>query len=168
MSERIIHYHTASVRLLIWGTYLLALVIDIFNLLTPHLVFLPPFTLLITLYWCALLFDRTFIPSAFILGLCLDALYQTTLGSHALIFTAIVFVMLRNRLHFRVFSVIQQAFLIMGYFIIYQILHFFIFSPVLTNEELKFYAAMPVIAGLIWTVLASVLNLVTQKQIHEN
>lgn len=161
MSEKIIEYHSGKYRILILSTLLIALMIDILNLISINSILLPPFSLLIILFWAGKMFDKTFIPTAFILGIFHDALFQTLMGSYALIFSFITFLLLRNRVHFRAYSIPQQSLFIFGLMIIYQTLGFFILSPTFEGDEFWYFWSMPLISIAAWIVFASILTLAT-------
>ncbi|WP_319379969.1 rod shape-determining protein MreD [Thiomicrorhabdus sp.] len=161
MSSKFIYIRTAQIRGLILFSFFLALIADSMNLYGETLLFLPPFTLLIVLYWCGHFLDRTYITSAFILGLLSDGLYQTTLGSHALIYVTLVFMMLRHRGRFKGYTILQQSFFISFYLLVYQIINFIFFSPVLNPNDTLSYWLMPLSAIIIWPVLAVLLRQIT-------
>lgn len=162
MTENFLKLSSAKIRWLILFSFLLALVVDSMTLLNPSLAFLPPFTLLMVLYWSSHVIDRTYFVSAFILGVLADALYQTTLGAHALLYIIILFMMLRIRLQFKTYPAWQQAFIVGIYLLIYQVLNTIFFSPVLDDNFVEYWS-MPAAAILIWPVLEGFLNRLTQR-----
>ncbi|MBF6057155.1 MULTISPECIES: rod shape-determining protein MreD [Thiomicrorhabdus] len=158
MTSKFIYIRTAQIRGLILLTFFLALIADSMNLYGETLLFLPPFTLLILLYWSGHFLDRTYITSAFILGLMCDGLYQTTLGSHALIYVSLTFMMLRQRGRFKGYTALQQGFFISFYLLVYQVISFIFFSPVLNQNDAISYWLMPLSAIIIWPILAFLLR----------
>jgi len=158
MTEQFISIRSSQARWLILVTFFLGLVIDSMVLLNSSMSFIPPMTLLALLYWSGHLLDRTYFISAFILGILADALYQTTLGAHALLYCIILFMMLRNRLQFRTYPTWQQAFIIGIYLLLYQALNTVFFSPVLVEETFVAYWSMPAAGILIWPIFATILN----------
>jgi rod shape-determining protein MreD len=167
MSDKLLNLNIREVRWLIGLSYLLALTLDTMLLLNQATLFTPPFTLFFALFWCAQFTQRTHILSAFILGLFADTLYQTTLGSHALLFVIITFMMIRHRLRFRVYPVWQQAFFISGYMMIYQVLNFVLFSPVINNTDFVAYWVMPAAAILLWPMVSYTLRFFMQKPVSQ-
>ena len=161
MSTEIFEYNSRGYKILIFITFVIGLMLDILNLTAVNSLIVPPFSLLFVLFWAGRFFDKTFIASAFILGICHDVLFQSLLGSHALIFSFITFLLLRNRVHFRAYSIPQQSFFVFGLLIIYQILAFFIFSPSLNDETLWQFLAMPGLAIIVWMILAAFLSVIT-------
>ena len=154
---------SAQIRWLIIISFIFALIIDSMVLLNQSLAFIPPITLLMVLYWSSHVVDRTYFVSAFILGTLADALYQTTLGAHALLYVVIVFMMLRIRLQFKTYPAWQQAFIIGIYLLVYQALHTLFFSPVLDDGSFVPYWSMPAAGILIWPLLESMMNKITQS-----
>ncbi|WP_127471050.1 rod shape-determining protein MreD [Thiomicrorhabdus aquaedulcis] len=163
MSDKILDVNIRQLRWLIILSYFFGLMFDTMLLLNKATLFIPPVTLFLTLFWCAQFTNRTHILSAFVLGLLADTLYQTTLGSHALLFVVITFMMIRHRLRFRAYPVWQQAFFISGYMMVYQLLNFIFFSPVLSSQEMVTYWVMPAAAILLWPVVSTILRVTMQK-----
>jgi len=163
MTESFVNIRSSQVRWLILITYLVGLIIDSMVLLYSSLEFLPPMTLIAVLYWSGHFLDRTYFVSAFLLGVLADTLYQTTLGAHALLYCLILFMMVRNRLQFRTYPTWQQAFIIGIYLLIYQALNTVFFSPVLDNGSFVPYWSMPAAGILIWPILSTLLNKITQN-----
>ena len=163
MTESFVNIRSSQVRWLILITYLVGLIIDSMVLLYSSLEFLPPMTLIAVLYWSGHFLDRTYFVSAFLLGVLADTLYQTTLGAHALLYCLILFMMVRNRLQFRTYPTWQQAFIIGIYLLIYQALNTVFFSPVLDDGSFVPYWSMPAAGILIWPILSTLLNKITQN-----
>ena len=163
MTESFVNIRSSQVRWLILITYLIGLIIDSMVLLYSSLEFLPPMTLIAVLYWSGHFLDRTYFVSAFLLGVLADTLYQTTLGAHALLYCLILFMMVRNRLQFRTYPRWQQAFIIGIYLLIYQALNTVFFSPVLDDGSFVPYWSMPAVGILIWPLLSTLLNKITQS-----
>lgn len=161
MTESFVNIRSSQVRWLILLTYLLGLIIDSMVLLNSSLEFLPPMTLLVVLYWSGHFLDRTYFIGAFSLGVLTDALYQTTLGAHALLYCVILFMMIRNRLQFRTYPSWQQAFIIGIYLLIYQTLNTLFFNPILDDGSFVPYWSMPAAGILIWPVMSGILNKLT-------
>ena len=158
MVDKFIYRRSARVRWMYSISLFLALVVDSLILALGKSVMLPPFTVLTLLFWSGHFLDRSYIITAFILGLCLDTLYQTVLGSHAAILITITYVMTRHRLHFSGYTYWQQAFYVSGYLFAYQTTVFLFYNPVLTDYEPLFFWTTPLFGGVIWLALAPVLN----------
>lgn len=162
MPSNFLKLSSSQIRWLILISYLFALIIDSTVLLNPDLIFIPPITLLMVLYWSSHVVDKTYFVSAFVLGVLADALYQTTLGAHAMLYIIIVFMMLRIRLQFKTYPAWQQAFIIGIYLLIYQALHTVFFTPVL-DENFVAYWSMPAAGILLWPLLEGLMNRITQR-----
>lgn len=164
MTEQFLSLRSSQVRWLILITFVLSLIVDSMVLLNSNLGFLPPMTLLSILYWSCKTHDRTYFIAAFILGVLADALYQTTLGAHALLYCIILFMMIRNRLQFKTYPEWQQAFIVGLYLFFYQFLNTLFFSPVLEGSSFIAYWSMPAAGILLWPFLTQVLNRLTYRQ----
>lgn len=166
MSQTFIYHRSAKVRWLFVFSLLIALVLDSFILTLPTSAIFPSFSLLVMFYWAGHFLDRSYIATAFIMGLLNDTLFQTPLGAHALIFVSLVYLLSRHRLHFRSFSYLQQALFICGYFLLFQLASWFFFTPVLPGEQWIYFWFMPVVASISWMLMAPVLNRFTQQSNH--
>lgn len=167
MTDRFIDIEFSHARWLVITSYLLGLVIDTMMIMQQGSILAPPFSLLILMYWTAQFVKNTHFISAFILGLLMDAMLQTTLGAHSLIFIVLTFVMLRYRLLFRSHSVIQQALVIGFYLLLYQLLTWVILSPSIDENQTLHFWLMPAIAMIIWPFIALILRWLTRILIHQ-
>lgn len=158
MSDKFQEIEFHQVKWLVILSYFFGLTINVFSLKQPLLVILPPIALLIVLFWAVQLLRNSHLLVAFSLGLLYDALYQTLLGSHALLFVVITFFMLRIRLRFRTYRVWQQSLIVGFYLLIYQGLYYLIFSPQLDGVLLNYFWLMPVIASLLWPFIVALLR----------
>ena len=165
MTDRFVELELSQARWLVFTSYLLALIIDTMMIMQQSSLLAPPFSLMLLMYWTAQFIKNTHFISAFILGLLMDAMLQTTLGAHAMIFIVLTFIMLRYRLLFRSHSVIQQAFVIGSYLLLYQILTFVLFSPTLQTGQHTLFWSMPAIGMLAWPIIALTLRWLTRKLI---
>lgn len=163
MTDRFVDIEFSQARWLVFSTYLLAVIIDTMMIMQQGSLLAPPFSLLLLLYWSAQFIKNTHFISAFILGLLMDAMLQTTLGAHSMTFIILTFAMLRYRLLFRSHSIIQQAFVIGFYLLLYQTLIFVLFSPSLETGQYTQFWSMPAIGMLIWPVIALGLRWISQK-----
>lgn len=166
MIGKIMDIKASQARWIILISYLFCLAFDSMVLLDNASLLVPPLTIIVLLYWCANFLDRTHLFSAFVLGLMADTLYQTTLGAHALLFCFIAFLMVRHRLRFRAYPVWQQAFFIGAYMMLYQILNYIFFSPVLINGDIGYYYLMPFVSLLLWPALTYTLRRITLVFTH--
>lgn len=162
MTDRFINLEYAQARWLVIFSFLFGLTLDTMSIMQEATLFMPPFTALFLMYWSAQFLKHTHFISAFVLGIFLDALYQTTMGSHALILIILTFIMLRYRLLFRTHSVLQQAIVIVFYLFTYQFLAYILYSQDLNEEQLIHYWVMPFGALIAWPVIALSLRKLTQ------
>lgn len=165
-ADRFINIEFQQARWLVILSYFIGVTLDTMLVMEQATLTLPPFSLLLLLYWSAQFLKQTHFVSAFVLGLLLDALYQSTLGAHALIFIILTFIMLRYRLLFRTHSVLQQALVIFFYLYAYQLLIFVVLAPVLHNGALTAFWLMPFSVLLIWPLMALSLRWLTQRFIR--
>ncbi len=163
MPSKLMNVGSAQARWVIIFSYIIALAFDAMALLDNATSLVPPITLMVLLYWCAHFLDKTHLFSAFVLGLLADSLYQTTLGSHALVFSVFAFLMLRHRLRFKSYPVWRQAFSIGIYMLLYQAVNYIIFSPVLDNGDFVQYWSMPAIAIIVWPLLSIIFGRITSN-----
>lgn len=163
MGESFIYHRSAKVRWYFVISLLLALVSDSLVISVQASPIFPPFSLLILFYWAGHFLDRTYIATAFILGLLIDTLTQTPLGAHSIIYVSLIYLLSRHRLHFRSFTPWQQAIFIVGYFFIYQLTHWVFFDPLLTSLHSIYFWLMPFSAAIFWIILAPLFNRLTQQ-----
>ncbi len=163
MTNKFMDIGSAQARWVMVASYIVALGFDTMALLDNATSIIPPITLMVLLYWCANFLDKTHILSAFILGLLADTLYQTTLGAHALIFTLITFFMLRHRLRFKAYPVWQQAFFIGVYMMLYQVINYIFFNPILESNDFVQYWSMPAASILLWPLLSTLFRRITHN-----
>jgi len=167
MTDRFMDVEFSHARWLVFTSYLLGLIVDTMMIMQQGSILAPPFSLLILMYWTAQFIKNTHFISAFILGLLMDAMLQTTLGAHALIFIVLTFIMLRYRLLFRSHSVLQQALVIGFYLVLYQFLTWVMFSPALTEDQTLSFWLMPAVAMVVWPFIALILRWLTRILIHQ-
>lgn len=163
MSDKYQEIEFHQVKLLVISSYLIGIIFNIFSLREAWLTILPPIGLMLALFWSVQLLRNSHLITAFIIGLLYDGLYQTLLGSHALLFVLITFIMLRMRLRFRSYPLWQQGVVIGFYMLLYQVLHHFFFSPVLTDQTYLAYWLMPVFSALLWPGLVVTLRALSSR-----
>lgn len=143
-----------SVKYLVITSYCLSLILSVYALRVDWLIILPPFTLMVLLFWVVQILNQTHLFTALTLGLLMDGLHQTLLGSHSLIFIIITFMMIRMRLRFRSTPLWQQSIMIGFYMLIFQILYFILYTPPLSEEGTMLYWFMPLMSILLWPLIA--------------
>lgn len=101
-----------SSRLIIFLTFLVALMASIMPLPLSVDTFRPDWVLVVLLYWCLALPARVNVISAWVMGFILDVLLGSTLGVHAGAMAVTVFIVAGNFQKIRNFSVWQQALIV--------------------------------------------------------
>ncbi|WP_353957017.1 rod shape-determining protein MreD [Thiomicrospira sp. R3] len=150
-------YHNLSfqsVKYLVITSYVASLILSVYALRVDWLLILPPFTLLVLLFWVIQILNQTHLFSALILGLLMDGLHQTLLGSHSLLFILVTFMMIRMRLRFRSTPLWQQSIMIGFYMLLFQFCYFILYQPSLSNDEVLLYWSMPLVSTIVWPILA--------------
>lgn len=158
MGNEFIYRRSTRVRWIFAISLLTALVLDSFVLSLKSSTLFPAFSLLIIFYWAGHFLDRSYIATAFVMGLLVDTLYQTSLGAHAMIFVTLVFILSRHRLHFKSFTYWQQAIFVSGYFVLYQMAVWLFFSPALDDTQIWYFWLMPISSALSWLLIAPLFN----------
>jgi len=162
-------YHDTSfqtAKFIVIFSYLTALVINVLAIRIDWLFILPPLTLMVLMFWIVQILDQTHLYTAMFLGLLHDALHNTLLGSHSLLFIVIAFIMLRMRLRFRSVPLWQQSTMIGVYLLIYQIGHFMFYDPALTDQQTYIYWSMPIAATFIWPVIVVILGQLSKPSLE--
>ncbi len=148
---------------LIIGSYLLAIILDAMLITSQYFYWFPPITLLTVLYWSSNNLSATFIPSAFILGLLYDTLSESLLGVHALLFSLILFLILRYRLRFRLFTLVQQALTLIPFFYLYQGLLWFLTQSLYNSQDLTLWLLSPLTLLFLWPITGITLQTLLVK-----
>ncbi|QBZ83664.1 rod shape-determining protein MreD [Hydrogenovibrio crunogenus] len=165
MSDKVFSLRFSDIKWLFIFSYFVSVVIDSMMILSFNINFVPYLTLLILLFWSTQILNQTHLFSAFALGLLFDASMNTPLGSHSLIFVTITFLMLRSRLRFKGYPLWQQSIIVGSYFILFQIMSWFIFHPVLVGNAVLYYWVEPLLAILIWPVLTQIMHQLTHRSV---
>ncbi len=139
-------------------SYVAALVLNALPLPQPWGLFMPPMGLLVLFYWAMRQLDRTHFPAAILIGLLYDALEGTLLGGHALLFSVLLFIVLRLRLRLRLAHPLQQSLLFMVLLYLYEGLGWFILRPQLDETTRSFWLMMPLATLLIWPLIYATLQ----------
>ncbi len=158
MTNNLLNLNFYQVKWLVVSTYFIGMILDSMSNMGLIAGNFPSFTLLVLFYWTLKLQNKTHLITAFILGLLSDALFNTMLGSHALIFAFLVFALLQVRLRFKSYPLWQQTFLLTIYFYLFQILALFLLQPVLAENHLIIYWSIPLATLIIWPVTSQLLN----------
>ncbi|MDX1795092.1 MAG: rod shape-determining protein MreD [Hydrogenovibrio sp.] len=167
MSDKVFSLNFSHVKWLLFISYLIGLIIDSMLNFSFALHFAPPITLLILLFWSSQILNQTHLFTAFILGLLYDASFNTPLGAHALLFITLTFIMLRIRLRFKGYPMWQQSLLVAIYILIFQVLGWFIFHPVLSGIHAYYYWLEPLTILIAWPLVSNIMHSLTQRVVFE-
>lgn len=155
MTEKILNIQFYQVKWLMFSSYFIALTLDSMGTLGSLPFPLPSITLLMLLIWTTLLQHKTHLFTALVLGLLSDGLYDSALGAHAIIFSLMVFLLLRIRFRFRSYPTWQQVVIIIFYFFIAQLLGLFLLQPVFNAADGYEYWLSPLLIIILWPLLLS-------------
>lgn len=166
MANKVFSLTLANAKWMLFFSYLLVLVLDTMISLSELNLFLPLITFLVLMFWVTQLLSQTHLITAFILGLFFDTTLSTPLGSHALIFVILTFLMLRFRLRFKSFPIWQQGLIIGGYLLLFQAIGWFIFSPPLAGNDLIFYWLEAAVGALLWPLVVLIMQSLTRRFVY--
>ncbi|WP_022941431.1 rod shape-determining protein MreD [Psychromonas hadalis] len=102
----------------IYSSFFIALIGAIYPLPLFLNAFRPDWIVLVIFYWVLALPHRVSITHAFVLGLLLDLLLGSTLGTHALIFSLLAYFVSIGYQRIRYFTMVQTT-LLVGLFILF-------------------------------------------------
>ncbi|OGT71098.1 MAG: rod shape-determining protein MreD [Gammaproteobacteria bacterium RIFCSPLOWO2_02_FULL_56_15] len=123
----------------------------------------PAWVAMVLIYWCMALPDRVGIGISWTLGLLLDVQQGTVLGQNALGLAVIAFITLKSHQRLRVFPLVQQAFLVCGYILLFQIIVLWIKS-MLGIPPMHWSYWMPAFSSmLLWPWIFIILRDVRRK-----
>lgn len=149
--------------LLVVSSYAVALLVNLLPLGALS-VLLPPIGLLILFYWAQHDLTHTHFTSAVLVGLLYDALLNSLLGLHALLFALVLFVFLRLRRHFRLGHTLQQAILVTLMLFTYQLMEQITHLGSTETFDWKALFTTPLSGLILWPVLKWLLDWLTQTQ----
>lgn len=137
---------------------LVALALAVLPLPGPLESLRPDFLVLVVFYWSIESPRTGGLALAFIAGLALDVIRGVVLGQHALALTLMAAWATHLRLRLRVFSVLSQSLTIFALLTGYQFVLFWV-DGATGNPVTSFSRWLaPIIGGLIWPLLASLLG----------
>ena len=147
-----------AVRLPMALSALVALALAVLPLPAAVDAFRPDFLVLVVFYWSIESPRAGGLALAFIAGLALDVIRGVVLGQHALALTLMAAWATYLRLRLRVFSMVSQSLTIFALLTGYQFVLFWIDGA--TGNPVTTFSRWlaPVVGGLIWPLLASVLS----------
>ena len=120
--------------------------------------FRPDWVAMVLIYWCMALPYRFGIGMGWLVGLLVDVGRGALLGQHALAFAAVAYLTLQTRRRIRVFSPWRQAFSVLAFLLIEQILVFWISGVIGYPPRDGWYLA-PAVGGMMgWPLLFVILR----------
>lgn len=135
-------------NLIIWGSIIIALVLQIVPLPIQADVYRPDWVLVVLAYWSMALPSRVNVGVAFITGVAMDILVGTTLGIHSLGLSVSIYILAANYQRLRNYSVWQQAIIIGLLSSLYHLVTFWV-QHILTDIYFQVDYLWPVIASMV-------------------
>ncbi len=120
--------------------------------------FRPEWLLLVVLYWALALPHRISIGAGWVLGLLLDAMNGTLLGEHALAMAVSVYLIVVLHRRVRLFPVWQQAVVIFGLTLLYQLIIFAVQGVIGEDPHTWLYWAPSFTSMLMWPWIFTILR----------
>lgn len=137
----------------IWLTLIVGLILDSLNWPSSWGYAVPDVTPLILLYWVMAIAQRNFIITALLLGLVHDLLYHSSLGSHSLVYLALLYPILHIRLRLRNSTLFQMSLFIGIWMLGHQSLNWLLNLGRLPEEHLASFWLASIVAMLLWPLL---------------
>lgn len=109
-------------------SFLVAIFLTIIPLPNWAVWFRPLWILLVLIYWTLALEDKVSVGIAWVLGILLDTLQGTIFGEHAFVLCCCVYIVSKLRRKLRLFPLGQQAVVVFGLSLFYQLMIFIIQS----------------------------------------
>lgn len=135
-------------NLIIWGSIIIALVLQIVPLPIQADVYRPDWVFVVLAYWSMALPSRVNVGVAFITGVAMDILVGTTLGIHSLGLSVSIYILAANYQRLRNYSVWQQAIIIGLLSSLYHLVTFWV-QHILTDIYFQIDYLWPVIASMV-------------------
>lgn len=150
-------------RLYILTTFIVALILTIVPVPNWAEQFRPDWVALTLIYWCMATPQRVGVGTGWTLGLLLDILYGSLLGSHALAKTLIAYFTVRLHLQLRMFPRWQQAVAVLLLLVVNQILVLWIRGAIGQAPATLSYWTASIVGMAIWPWLFVILRDVRRR-----
>lgn len=144
--------------LLIASSFMVSFLLCILPLSNLVMVFWPLLLPMVLIYWVINIPHRINIGIAWLLGLVLDALYGSLLGSHALACCIVAYFAYRWHRKLHMFPVWQQASSVLVLLYVYQGLLICIQGIIGQLNSIHWFWIAPVISMLLWPWLSLLLD----------
>ncbi|PWV58387.1 rod shape-determining protein MreD [Plasticicumulans acidivorans] len=145
-------------RLIMWLSFVLALLFGQLHLPEWLDRFRPDWVALVLVYWSLALPQRCSVGTGWVLGLIQDAAQGTLLGQHALGLALIAYLTVRFHQRIRVFPLWQQALSILLFLLLDQLLVIWINGMIGYPPTDFWYLAPPLGGMLTWPLLFIVMR----------
>ncbi|MGF1644603.1 MAG: rod shape-determining protein MreD [Thiotrichales bacterium] len=155
-----------ALRLLIYGSLVVALALAVAPLPDWALSYRPLWIPLTVLYWLVTSPQKCNLGTAWVAGLLFDALRGGILGQHALAIVIVGYVTLKLHRQFPLFSVVQQTVLISLGLALYLGLAMWIESIGGNTPDLALYWRPLLTSVLLWPWLSAVLSALQRRFGH--
>ena len=123
----------------------------------------PPWVVIILLYWILMKPQYVSIGIAWIIGVFLDAIYNTTIGEHGLALVLIAFVLTRFRNKIISLGFWKSSLVIFGLIFLYQTIQFLM--KLYSGDYINYwdFLSKTAISALVWPLLALLLFNLQEK-----
>lgn len=152
------YFSTSNSKWVIVTTLIFALLLMIIPLPNWLQVVRPQWFLLVLIYWSLTLPNKVGIFTAWAGGLLLDVLQNTLFGEHALIFTIVIYLVLRFRTRINFFPFWQKTAVILGLISLNQCLYFWLNEILSSQIRSTLYWASILTTLLFWPWTAAFLR----------
>ena len=151
----------------IWITIFVGMVLAVLpmpQLLPVELGFLrPDWVAMILVYWIIALPHRLGIPAAWLAGVAVDVLLGSPIGQHALSYVLIAYVAGSLYQRIRMFSVLQQATILLGLLGLNELVGFWIES-IVGLTDWSFWYLLPALSGaFLWPLVFLMLRYLRRR-----
>jgi len=144
--------------LVIFISFLIAIILTILPLPTWAQVFRPEWITLVLIYWCMALPSRISLGWAWVAGLMLDVTLGNLLGLHALSLTIVAFLTIKLYQRIRVYPLAQQALAILVLVAMSQLLNLWILGIIGKTPGSWTYWLPSISSAIFWPWLFVVMR----------
>ena len=151
----------------IWVTIFVGMVLAVLpmpELLPVELGFLrPDWVAMVLVYWIIALPHRVGIPAAWLAGIAVDVLLGSPIGQHALSYVLIAYVACSFYQRVRMFSVLQQAIILLALLGLNEVVGFWVES-IVGLTDWSFWYLLPAVSGaFLWPLVFLILRYLRRR-----